>query len=172
MTPVRALVDASRQLSSPRLTVAYDSGLRDRRYTEDMVHQRIVELRTSGRPGIPKLLAVIEGSEVIRGGHSWLERRFLEICASHGLPRPETQQVLASDKGKLIRVDFRFPGTMVVGEVLGYRWHRGDRKQFSRDVERMNALVGNGFKPLQFTYDHVTLDEAWVVAQLRSALGR
>ena len=172
MTPVRALVDASRQLSSPMLTVAYDSGLRDRRYTEDMAHQRIVELRTSGRPGIPKLLAVIEGSEVIRGGHSWLERRFLEISASHGLPRPETQQVLASDRGKLIRVDFRFPGTMVVGEVLGYRWHRGDRKQFSRDVERMNALVGNGFKPLQFTYDHVTLDEAWVVAQLRSALGR
>jgi very-short-patch-repair endonuclease len=47
----------------------------------------------------------------------------------------------------------------------------GDRKQFSRDVERMNALVGKGFKPLQFTYDHVTLDEAWVVGQLRSALG-
>ena len=153
--------------------MAYDSGLRDRRYTEDMVHQRIVELRTSGRPGIPKLLAVIEGSEVIRGGHSWLERRFLKICARQPACRvPKRQQVLGSSGGKLIRVDFRFPGTMVVGEVLGYRWHRGDRKQFSRDVERMNALVGNGFKPLQFTYDHVTLDEAWVVAQLRSALGR
>jgi hypothetical protein len=171
MTPVRALVDASRQLSSPKLTVAYDGGLRDRKYTEDMVHERIVELRTSGRPGIPKLLAVIEGSEVIRGGHSWLERRFLRLCADNRLPRPETQQVLASSKGKLIRVDFRFPDTLVVGEVLGYRWHRGDRKQFSRDVERMNALVSKGFVPLQFTYDHVTLDEAWVVAQLRSALG-
>ena len=45
---------------------------------------------------------------------------------------PETQQVLASSRGRLVRVDFRFPGTMVVGEVLGYRYHRGDRGQFSR----------------------------------------
>ncbi len=29
----------------------------------------------SGRHGIPKLLAVIDGAEVARGGHSWLERR-------------------------------------------------------------------------------------------------
>ena len=171
MTPVRAIIDASRHLRSGPLTVAYDSGLRDRKYTEDMVHVRIVELRTSGRPGIPKLLEVIEGSEAIRGGHSWLERRFLQICASNRLPRPETQRVLASSKSKLIRVDFRFPGTMVVGEVLGYRYHRGDRKQFSRDIERLNALVHAGFRTLQFTYDHVTLDKAWVVSQLREALG-
>ena len=71
--------------------------------------------------------------------------------------------MLASSKSKLIRVDFRFPGTMVVGEVLGYRYHRGDRKQFSRDIERLNALVHAGFRTLQFTYDHVTLDKAWVV---------
>ena len=59
----------------------------------------------------------------------------------------------------------------VVGEVLGYRWHRGDRKQLSRDVERINALIRNGYAPMQFTYDHVTLEEAWVVAQLNEALG-
>ena len=140
MTPVRAVLDSARQLSSPKLTVVYDSGLRDRKYTEDMVHERIVQLRSSGRHGIPKLIEVIEGSETIRGGHSWLERRFLQICAHSRLPRPETQQVLANSKGKLIRVDFHFAGTNVVGEVLGYRWHRGDRKQLSRDVERINAL--------------------------------
>jgi hypothetical protein len=35
----------------------------------------------------------------------------------------------------------------------------------------MNALVRQGYQPLQFTYDHVTLDEAWVVSELRAALG-
>ena len=90
---------------------------------------------------MPKLIEVIEGCEATRGGHSWLERTFLRICAEHGVPRPETQQVLASSRGRLVRVDFRFPGTMVVGEVLGYRYHRGDRGQFSGDVERLSCLA-------------------------------
>ena len=170
MTPVRSIIDACRHMKPPALAAAYDSGLRDRKYTEDMVHVRIAQLRTSGRHGIPKLIDVIEGNEATRGGHTWLERRFLRICADHGLPRPQTQQVLASSKNRLIRVDFRFPGTMVVGEVLGYRYHRGDRKQLSRDVERMNALIRNGYQPMQFTYDHVTLEVAWVVSELRAAL--
>ena len=114
---------------------------------------------------------MIEGCEVTRGGHSWLERRFRQICVAHRLPRPQTQQLLASSNDELVRVDLRFPGTGVVGEVLGYRWHRGDRKQLSRDVERINALIRGGYQPLQFTYDHVTLDEAWVVSQLLEALG-
>jgi hypothetical protein len=171
LTADRAVIDASKQLTRRRLTTAYDVGLRDRKYTEDMIHERIVQLRGRGRHGIPKLIDVIEGCEATRGGHSWLERRFLQICADHGLPRPETQRVLASSRGKLVRVDFRFPATMVVGEVLGYRYHRGDRAQFSRDVERMNALVRQGYQPLQFTYDHVTLDGTWVVSELRTALG-
>lgn len=71
----------------------------------------------------------------------------------------------------MVRVDFRFPGTPVIAEVLGYRWHRGSRDQFSRDAERINALVRDGFLPLQFTYDHVTLEPDWVVTELRAVLG-
>jgi hypothetical protein len=100
LTADRAIIDSARQLSRPRLTTAYDVGLRDRKYTEDMIHRRIVELRGRGRHGIPKLIDVIEGCEATRGGHSWLERTFLRICAEHGVPRPETQQVLASSKGR------------------------------------------------------------------------
>ena len=44
MTPVRAIIDASRHLRSGPLDGRLDSGLRDRKYTEDMVHVRIVEL--------------------------------------------------------------------------------------------------------------------------------
>lgn len=170
MTPVRATIDGSRFLRPAALCAALDGALRDRKLTEDMLHTRIAEMRSSGRHGIPKLLAVIEGSETTRGGHSWLERRFLEICVRNRLPRPQTQQVMASSKGRLVRVDFHFAGTRVIGEVLGYRWRRGDRKQLSRDAERLNALVRRGMIPLQFTYDHVTLDEAWVVSEVVAAL--
>lgn len=168
--PPRALLDLSRFVSRPRLSVALDCALRDRITTEDLIHERIGALRSSGKHGVTKLLDVIDGAEVTRGGHSWLERRFLEICAGHRLPKPETQQVLADSKSRVVRVDFRF-GTRVVVEVLGYRWHRGSRAQLSRDVERINTLVREGFIPLQFTYDHVTAQVDWVVGELRETLG-
>jgi hypothetical protein len=169
-TPARTLIDIARILSPRQLTVALDSALRDRRLTEDALHARIVELRGSGRHGIPKLLAVIDGAEAVRGGHSWLERRFLELCAGAGLPRPSTQRVTGRAKDRLVRVDCRFPHTMLIVEVLGYRWHRGDRAQFNRDAERVNALSLQGYVVLQFTYDHVVAEPDWVVSQVRAGL--
>ena len=82
------------------------------------------------------------------------------------LPRPKPQQVLTRAGDRLIRVDFHFPGTDVVVEVLGYRWHR-TKAQMANDATRLNALVLAGKAPLQFTYDQVTLDEAMVLALVR-----
>ena len=171
MTTARSLIDVARYVRSRPLSIALDSALRDRKVTEDLLHERIVALRGSGRHGIPKLLAVIDGAEVGRGGHSWLERRFLELCAAAALPVPLTQQVCGRARDRLVRVDCRFPGMPVIVEVLGYRWHRGDRSQFNRDAERVNALMLEGYVVLQFTYDHVVAEPAWVVEQVRTALG-
>ena len=70
-----------------------------------------------------------------------------------------------------MRVDFRFPGTPLVIEVLGYSFHR-TRSQMQRDAERMNQLVLDGFVVLQFTYLHVTEEPDWVIGQIRDALER
>jgi hypothetical protein len=115
------------------------------------------------------LLAVIEGSEDSRGGHSWLEGRYLELCAAAGLPRPEIQQVVARAGGRLVPVDCRFAGTPVIVELLGYRWHR-TAEQMARDAQRLNAMVLDGLRPMQFTYQQVTTESAWVVAQSQQAL--
>jgi very-short-patch-repair endonuclease len=40
----------------------------------------------------------------------------------------------------------------------------------ARDTARMNALVLDGFAPMQFTYDQVTADPEWVLDQTRLAL--
>jgi hypothetical protein len=170
LSVARTLIDVAKFVRPDTLTAALDSALRDRLVTEDLLHRRIASIRCRGRYGIPKLIGVIEGSEASRGGHSWLERRFLQICARAGLPSPRCQDVVCDAKGKMVRVDFRFPGTRVVVEVLGYRWHRGDRARLSRDAERLNALVRNGLLPIQFTYDHVTLEEAWVASEVRAML--
>ena len=70
---------------------------------------------------------------------------------------------------RLVRVDCRFPGTRLIVEVMGYRWHR-TVDQMARDAARFNALVLDGFLPLQFTHAQVTLDADWVLAQVTAAL--
>ena len=165
----RTLVDLARLETPERLTIAFDSGLRDGRFSERHLHERIVALRSKGRFGIPKLLAVIDGSEIVRGGHSWLEREFLRLVAATGLPRPDTQVALSRAGDRTVRVDARFPGTPVVVEVLGYRFHRS-AASLQRDTERMNALLVDGFLPMQFTYEQVVTNPGEVVDGVRRAL--
>ncbi len=154
LSSTRTLIDLARSMSPEFLTRAVDSALRDGGTSEDFLHQRINALRRSGRQGPANLLTVLAGAEVTRGGQSWLEREVLRLLHGAGLPKPATQVVLARRKDKVIRVDFYFPGTRIVVEALGYRWHRSGA-QMQVDAERANRLVLDGFVPLQFTYAQI-----------------
>lgn len=165
----RTIIDLARSLDALRLTQALDSAVRDGLLSEDLLHRRIVALRSKGRHGIPKLLEVVRGAEVTRGAHSWLEREFLRLVADAGLPRPLTQQVAARSAGRLVRVDCRFPGTPIVVELLGYRFHRS-KLELQREAERYNALLLAGLRPFQFTYDDVVAGANQVIETLRRAL--
>ena len=168
-SPTRTLIDLSASTDAARLTAALDGALRDGLTTEDFLHRRIVDLRGRGRYGIPHLLGVIEGIEATRGAHSWLEREFLRLVHDAGLPRPAPQRVLGKRNGKLIRVDFHFPGTRVVVEVLGYRYHR-TKLQMNSDVERRTRLTLDGYLVIEFTYEHVVTSPDWVITNLAEAL--
>jgi very-short-patch-repair endonuclease len=165
----RTLIDLARTCDVPLLTVALDSGLRDGKFNESLLHRRIVALRSSGRFGVPRLVEAIEGVEAIRGAHSWLEREYLRLVADAGLPRPETQRVLGRAGNRTVRVDFRFAGTPVVVEVLGYEHHH-TRAQLRRDAERLNELLARGLRPYQFAYEQVVGSPAEVMAMTRLAL--
>ena len=169
MSATRTIIDLAGSETRERLAAAIDSALRDRLTSEDFLHRRIVELRRRGRAGLAELVAVLEGSEITRGGHSWLERRFLVLLAELGLPRPLTQTVVGARKGRLIRVDCRFPGTNVVVELLGYRFHR-TTIQMQNDAERMNRMILDGLHPLQCTYLDVASESPVMLASLREAL--
>ena len=60
-----------------------------------------------------------------------------------------------------MRVDCRFPGTRVVVELLGYRWHRTNEQMAATPLGSMRSS-STGFAPMQFTYDQVTLDHGGV----------
>ncbi len=87
------------------------------------------------------------------------------------MPRPETALVISETNEHLVRVDCRFPGTPIVVELLGHRFHR-TKQQMSRDAERLNALVLDGFTPFQFTYDQVVAQPSLVLATVDLALRR
>ncbi len=169
LSATRAIIDLARTESAERLTTALDSALRDGLTSEEFMHDRIAALRGSGRYGIPRLLDVIDGAELSRGGHSWLERRFLELIGDAGLPRPNTQQILTRTRSRTVRVDCCFVDVPLVVELLGYRWHR-TKDQMARDAERINALQLAGFFVMQFTYEQIALQPNLVVADVREAL--
>ena len=170
-TAARTLIDLARETTANQLAAWLDGALRDGLMSEDLLHRRVVALRTRGRHGLPKLHAVLAGHEVTRGGHSWLEREYLRLLAAAGVPVPLTQAVLTSAGDRLVRVDCRFAGTPVVVELLGYQWHR-TKAQMAADAKRMNALIAAGFAPYQFTYGEVVGEPDAVVAQTRDALTR
>ncbi|MBA3289777.1 MAG: hypothetical protein H0U21_17495 [Acidimicrobiia bacterium] len=168
-SPTRTIVDLAVASSPAQLSVAVDSALRDGLTSEDFLHRRIAGLRGKGRYGLPVLVDVLEGREVTRGGHSWLERTFLRLLAEAGLPRPTTQVVLSRAGDRIVRVDCWFAPTNVVVELLGYRFHRS-KQQLTRDSERLNAVALDRFVPFQFSYDMVVGDPRSTVATVRRAL--
>lgn len=168
-SPVRTMIDLARIADLRHLTIALDSGLRDGRFTESSLLRRTEALRGSGRHGIAQLYAAIEGADVQRGGHSYLERMFLELISMSDLPQPTTQQVLTRTSNRCVRVDFRFPGTPVVVEVYGTRYHRTPA-QIQRDTERSNALLLAGYLPFQYTFTDVMTQGDMIITQLREVL--
>jgi hypothetical protein len=165
----RTLIDLAAMETRERLTAALDSALRDRLTSEDFLHRRIVELRRSGRAGLAALVSVLEGNEITRGGHTWLERRFLQLANEQGWPKPLTQHVVGRRKQKVIRVDCRFPCTNVVVELLGYSFHRSVM-EMQNDTERINRMILDGLWPMQFTYTDVAGESATMMATISEAL--
>jgi hypothetical protein len=169
-SPTRTIIDLAASTHPDALLAAIASAFRDGQSSEQFLHERILALRGSGRAGCRRLVNVLEGEEIRLGTPSWLERRYLELIASAGLPTPRTEVTLTRVRDRLVRVDCSFEGTDVIVELLGYRWHR-TKEQMRRDAERLNQLLLDGFRGFQFTYDQVVDDPASTVTTTRRALG-
>ncbi|MEJ7800800.1 MAG: DUF559 domain-containing protein, partial [Ilumatobacter sp.] len=105
------------------------------------------------------------------GGHTRLERRFLELMRQAGLPRPETQVVLRTpgDARFVARVDFLYPEHGFVIEVSGQLGHASPSER-SRDAQRRNELQDLGLRVYEFTWDDVTKRPLAVVVKIRALL--
>ncbi len=149
-----------------RVEAAIDSAVRLGLSAPTALERRVGTLRGSGRWGC----RLIDELVVDSGGHSMLERRFLELVRQANLPRPRLQAVQRRTGRHVARVDFLFEEQRVVVEVSGRRGHSTPTDR-ARDAQRRNELQELGFAVYEYTWADVTRQPAMVVRTLSRRLG-
>ncbi len=155
----RTIIDLAHARAHPaRVEAAIDSAIRLGLSAPHALARRLETLRGSGRWGCRLIDRLLEDS----GGHSPLERRFLELIRTAGLPRPKTQAVFKKGNRHIARVDFFFEAAKVVIEVTGRLGHVSDAERM-RDAQRRNELQDLGLTVYEYTSTEV-FDHPGIVA--------
>jgi very-short-patch-repair endonuclease len=162
----RTIIDLARaRIPMVRLEAAIDSAVRSGASSPVVIAGRLGELRGPGRWGAPALDELLLDT----GGHSMLERRFLALMRTAGLPRPRTQVVHRDGVRTYARVDFYFDQLGIVVEVSGRRGHVSDAER-ARDAQRRNELQDVGRRVFEYTFADIARRPAFVVATMRTRL--
>lgn len=148
-----------------RIEAAIDSAVRLQLSSPEVLERRLSGLRGSGRGGC----RLVEDLITDAGGHTMLERRFLELVRESGLPRPRTQVVFRRHQRHVARVDFLFDQFAVVVEVSGGLGHSSPAER-AHDAQRRNELQDLGLRVFEYTWDDVTKRSTMVGRTLRARL--
>lgn len=165
----RTIIDLARaRVGTARLQAAIDSSVRSGASAPAVIQRRLADLRGPGRWGC----RLVDRLLVHSGGHTMLERYFLELMAEQGLPRPEPQVVFRDERDRtLARVDFLFREWSIVVEVTGALGHAEDRDR-SRDAQRRNELQDIGLNVYEYTWSQVRTRATWVKETMEARLRR
>jgi very-short-patch-repair endonuclease len=115
----------------------------------------------SGRRGVARLREILD-RRTFRYTRSELERAFLPLVRSAGLPLPRTSVYVNGHE-----VDFYFPSLDLVVETDGLTYHRTPAQQ-AKDSERDQDHIAAGLTPLRFTHAQIKYDADRVTRILRS----
>ncbi len=161
--PAATLIDLATRLSREQLEAAINEA--DKRALIDPDQLRSALTAAGGRPGVASLRETLD-RRTFALTDSELERRFLPIARSAGLPPPTTGARLNGFK-----VDFHWPELGLVVETDGLRYHRTPAQQ-GRDRLRDQAHAAAGLTPLRFTHAQVRYESDHVRATLAAVARR
>jgi very-short-patch-repair endonuclease len=159
-TPALTLIDLATVLTADELEAAVNAA--DRLNLIDPERLRSALQHHEGRPGVARLRRLLDHHT---RADTYLERRFLRLVRTAGLPEPLTQQCLVGR----YRVDFLWPDQDVVVETDGLTYHRTAATQ-GKDIRRDQELLTAGYTVLRFTHAQVTTDAAHVTRVLTEVL--
>ena len=159
----RTVIDVAATSNERELLAAIGSAIRDGWTSERFLRRRFAALGGPGRHGAA-LLAQVLGEPV---GHSALERRFLQLVARGGLPRPTTQRTFHGER--TIRVDVIWERQRLLVEVMGHRFHC-TALDLQRDAQRRNELQAMGYVVLEFTAGDIVREGRRTLSTVRRHL--
>ncbi|MEU8184046.1 hypothetical protein AB0B86_25150 [Micromonospora sp. NPDC049047] len=163
-SPARTCWDLALWLDVVEAVVVLDAMLA-RRLT-DVPALRAYALDRAGRRGWRSLLRAVDLADA--GAESPQESRTRIGLVLAGLPRPQTQWVVA-DQGRFVaRLDLAWPELKVAVEYNGL-WH-DDPEHFHRDRRRLNRLLGDEWIVLHVTAKRLRDDFDGFLAEVRAAL--
>jgi len=118
-----------------------------------------------GVPGVARLRRILDRIELVLAD-SELERRFLPLARSAGLPSPEMGAVV-----KGFRTDFFWPDLGLIVETDGLRYHRTPLQQ-ARDRRRDQVHAAAGLTTLRFTHAQIAYERPHVHRTLTAVAAR
>ena len=117
------------------------------------------------RAGVARLRKLLD-KQTFRLTRSKLERLFLPLAESAGLPRPLTRQWVNG-----FEVDFYWPDHRLVVEADSLRYHRTAAQQ-TEDMVRDQAHAASGLTYLRFSHWQIAHEKPYVRATLAAVVRR
>jgi len=137
----------------------------------DPVALRELIRRSRGRRGVARLRMLMdELHPATRRTRSELERSFLRLCESVGLPEPEVNVRIRAGSTEL-EADFLWRDAHLIVETDGRRFH-GTSSAFELDRRREQLLYAAGWHVVRCTWRQVDAGSAELIHALRNGLAR
>src|SRR4051794_21182374 len=139
-TPARTILDLAATLQPHRL-----ERLLDRAEILELTDYPALDAMARAHAGhrVRRILAEYEAGATLK--RSDLERLFLAICDTHGLPAPQVNHPVAGEE-----VDFLFAEQRLIVETDSWRFHK-TRQAFERDRRRDATHLRAGYRTLRLT---------------------
>lgn len=168
-TPARTLIDLASCVEAEVVEEALDDALRRNLVTIPRLRWRLQEIGSHGRRGSGVIAHLIEArASTSAVPQSVFETRLLRVLRRGGLPLPELQYRVRTDRGEAI-LDFAYVDEKIAIEADGFQWH-SSRQQLDHDRERGNALAMLGWIVIRVTWTQLRDRPGEMVGAIRSIL--
>ncbi|MGB8389899.1 MAG: type IV toxin-antitoxin system AbiEi family antitoxin domain-containing protein [Mycobacterium sp.] len=165
--PAWTVIEVARTLRRPRASATFDAALHIGACTRGELDAAIREQK--GCRGIVKAGDLIRYAD--GRAESPMESEARLVFIDSGLPIPELQYSIVDRDGRVWRVDFAWPGAMVVAEYDSVEWHVG-RDALIHDRLKTARLQECGWITIPMTVDDIRRDPIGLVARINGHLLR
>jgi len=163
--PAWTVIEVARTLRRPRALAILDAALHVGACTRGELDAVIREHK--GRRGIVKVRELMGYADC--HAESPMESEARLVFIDNRLPMPELQYRIVDYYGRVWRVDFAWPGAMVVAEYDSIEWHVG-RDALLHDRLKSARLQECGWTTIPMTVGDIRLDPIGLVARINSHL--